>query len=46
MVAGSGQAANISNILVLMYRIFVTNTKILKNYTKNYIKRMSSHTGR
>jgi len=43
MVAGSSPADNILDILVLMYRIFVTSIKILKNYTKKYVKRMSSH---
>jgi len=43
MAAGSSPAANIFDILVLMYRIFENSLKISKNYMKKYMKRMNSH---
>jgi len=43
MLAGSSPAVNILDILVLMYRVFETSIKILKNYMKKYMKKMSSH---
>ena len=42
MVSGSSPAANVLVILVLTYRVFVTSVKILKNYTRKYMKRMST----
>jgi len=39
MVGGSSPATNSLDMLVLMYRIFETRIKILKNYTK----RVRSH---
>jgi len=44
MVAGSSPAGNILVILVLMYRIFETSIKFLRNYLKKYMKSVSSHT--